>query len=188
MQPHDLKPFSDAVAGVFDALGGRVPGETGLAVWFRTLKGFPLGDVVAVLDDWPARNNRPPTPQGILAGCQDRASNRLEREAATMKSDERAAPAAMGRTAAGRRALRELAAMTAGIQRRRSTGIDVEWARRVIDRYVDADPKLAPIAFTFACDALGMPSDERAQLVAMRETAERRLKAASLSPWRLYDA
>ena len=167
MQPHDAKPFAEALAGVFDALGARAPGSAGVEVWFRTLRAYPLGDVVGALDDWVTRNNRPPTPSALADQLRDRGIDRREKQAETWQTEERNGPWTMGRTENGRRALVKIRAMVAAMQRP-GRGIQHEWAHAIIDRFLDHDVRLSAIAFDMACDALGKTSEERADLRQLR--------------------
>lgn len=185
MQPHDLKPFTDALRGAFDALGARVPGDAGIEVWFRTLKPFPCGDVVGALDHWVVSNRRAPTPNDIVDACRELAIIRREEQSDRWKRAEHNGPYTMGATETGRRALREINAMLAKMQRPRF-GKQVGWAHKIIDRFIDHDPVLAPIAFDFACDALNKTPEERAELRALRasNTKGARRACASARPAR----
>lgn len=166
MQPHDLKPFTEALLGVFDALGGRPPGQAGIEVWFRTLKGFPIGDVVDSLDTWVARNGKPPTPAALADACRERGIVRREKQTEEWKAEEHNGPYTMGATPQGRAALAKIKQMVARMQRPQR-GRQLQWAERVIDRYVDGDKDLSPIAFDFACEALGKSADDKLALRAM---------------------
>jgi hypothetical protein len=168
MQPHDAKPFADALAGVFDALGARAPGAAGVEVWFRTLRPHPLGDVVGALDDWVTRNNRPPTPAVLAEQLRDRGIDRREKQAEAWKRDEHNGPFSMGRTEAGRRARAEIRKLVAGMKRP-TQGLQRDWANRVIDGYVDHDIRLTNAAVEMACEALGLTREERDQLTVLRD-------------------
>lgn len=168
MQPHELKPFSEALLATFDAIGARPPGQAGIEVWFRTLRPFAVGDAVGALDAWAVRNRRPPAPADIAEACREAADARAETQRRQWKTEEREAPRAMARTEGGRRALVELRRMVDGMQRPRGR-IDREWAHRVIDRFIDHDVALSSLAFDTACAALGKTPEERAELVALRE-------------------
>lgn len=177
MQPHDLKPFSEALLATFDALGARPPGAAGIELWFRTMRGHQLADVTAALDGWVLRNRRAPTPSDLADAIRDVEIERRERQSAQWKHEERNGPYTMGATAAGRRALAEVRRMVEAMQRQR-VGMQREWAHRVIDRWVDGDPVLAPIAFQFACDALHKSREDRESLNAMRDQSLRSARAA----------
>ncbi len=168
MQPHDAKPFAEALAGVFDALGARAPGPAGVEVWFRTLRPHPLGDVVGALDDWVTRNNRPPTPAALAEQLRDRGIDRREQQSERWKAEEHNGPYTMGRTETGRRALVKIRAMVAAMQRP-GRGLQREWAHKIVDRYVDHDVRLTHAAVETACDALGMSREEREQLSVLRD-------------------
>ena len=64
MNHYDAKVFGDNVRGVFDALGGRAPGDKGLEMWFHALKQFPMEHVTDALDEWTRKMPRVPTPAG----------------------------------------------------------------------------------------------------------------------------
>jgi hypothetical protein len=168
MQPHDAKPFAEALAGVFDALGGRAPGAAGCEVWFRTLRAHPLGDVVGALDDWVTRNNRPPTPSALADQLRDRGIDRREKQAEAWQAEEHNGPWTMRRTENGRRALAKIREMVAGMQRP-GRGLQREWAHKIVDRYVDHDVRLTNAAVELACDALDLTREEREQLAVLRE-------------------
>lgn len=173
MQPHDFKPFTDAMRATFDAIGARAPGEDGLKTWFRALKAFPCEDVVDSLDAWVMSNRRAPTPTDIVDAAQERGIQRREKQSETWRVEEHNGPYTMGATPAGRRALAEIKRMVANMQRPRH-GKQVGWAHKILDRYVAGDPTLAPIAFDFACEALGKTHEEKAELratAAMRRAA-----------------
>lgn len=168
MQPHELKPLTDALLATFDAIGARPPGQAGIEVWFRTLRPFALGDAVGALDAWAVRNRRAPAPADIAETCREAAADRTEKQRAQWKADEREAPKMMQRTEGGRRALRELKGIVGGMQRSQ-LGLQRDWAHRTIDRFIDHDVTLAPVAFDTACVALGKTPEERRELIALRE-------------------
>lgn len=173
MQPHDIKPFNEAIRATFDAIGARAPGDEGLKSWFRALKAFPCEDVVDSLDSWVMSNRRAPTPNDIVEACQERGIRRREKQSEKWRVEEHNGPYTMGATPAGKRALAEIRRMVARMQRPKH-GRQVEWARKALDRYVAGDAKLAPVAFDFACEALSTTVEEKAELrarAAMRKAA-----------------
>jgi hypothetical protein len=169
MQPHDIKPMTEALQAAFDALGARSPGDAGVKQWFRALKGFPVEDVVDSLDSWVMSNRRAPTPTDIVDACQERGIRRREKQTEQWKAEEHNGPYTMGATPQGRAALAKIKQMVARMQRPQR-GRQLQWADRVIDRYVDGDPTLSPIAFDFACEALGKSADDKLALRAMAAT------------------
>ncbi|HYF57360.1 MAG TPA: hypothetical protein VEA81_00235 [Burkholderiaceae bacterium] len=176
MHAHELKPFRDALLPAFDAIGARPPGEQGIETWFRALRAYPLGTVVGAIDDWVMRNRRAPTPSDIADACRAAEARRDEQQREQWKAEEHNAPYVMGRTETGRRALEQVRELVSRMKRPGS-GLQRDWAHRAIDRYVDHDPALAPIAFDFACDALGKTAEERAELRAVRDANSRRRAA-----------
>lgn len=173
MQPHDIKPFNEAIRATFDAIGARAPGDEGLKSWFRALKAFPCEDVVDSLDSWVMSNRRAPTPNDIVEACQERGIRRREKQSENWRVEEHNGPYTMGATETGRRALAEIKRMVAHMQRPKH-GKQVGWAHKIIDRYLAGDTNLAPIAFDFACEALNKTPEEKAELrarAAMRKAA-----------------
>lgn len=168
MKSHDLDAFKDGLLAAFDAIGAKPPGAKGIELWFRALRPHQLADVLSALETWLLRNRRAPTPSDLTDAIREIEIGRREVQAEQWRTEEHNGPYTMGRTETGRRALVEIKALVANMQRPRS-GRQLEWAHRVIDRYVDHDPVLASIAFDFACDALGKTAEERAQLRAVRE-------------------
>lgn len=79
MRPSDANELAKRLANLADALGGKAPGASGLAVWLDTLAECDGSDVWAVLVDWPKRNARMPLPAEVLKAARDVASARRER-------------------------------------------------------------------------------------------------------------
>jgi len=147
---YDAKTFGDNVRGVFDALGGRAPGDKGLEVWFHALKQFSMEHVTDALDEWTRRMNRTPTPAGIAELCYERGIKKREEETERWRAEEKEAPYTMGATPAGRQAL-ALIKQTLATRKR---GDRLDWARVIMDRYKRNDAAISHAAVKLAAEAL----------------------------------
>jgi hypothetical protein len=173
MQGYDAGQFAANLKAVFEAFGARPPTEAGLDVWFRTLEDFPLGAITQQLDVWPKRSNKAPTPRDIWQACKDAAAARVDEEAERHRQDEQNAPWTMGATPAGREALKRMRSAVAGMRAAPSAGKRLDWAERIVDRFVDGDDSLPNVSFRLACDALGKTSEDVEQLREIRANGKR---------------
>lgn len=130
MQPHELKLFSDAMTGTFEAFGARPLSPAGIEQWFRTLREFPLGHVLSALDGWVREHNKAPTAAQIRDACYERAIREREKETDKWREEERLVERTMGATPGGRKAL---AMIRAGLARPKGDPLD--WARVIVDRH-----------------------------------------------------
>lgn len=157
MNHYDAKVFGDNVRGVFDALGGRAPGDKGLEMWFHALKQFPMEHVTDALDEWTRKMPRVPTPAGIADICYERGIKKREDETARWREEEKLAPRTMGATPAGRKAL-ALIKQTLAQGKQRDP---LDWARRIMDLHARGEA-VSYAAVECASAALGVERREAA--------------------------
>jgi hypothetical protein len=89
VQATDLTELTMRLTQLSEALNGKAPTPGAMKVWHDTLRETPFADVLSVLTDWPKSHAKPPSPADILRVCNERISDRLEREAKDRARDAR---------------------------------------------------------------------------------------------------
>lgn len=133
MTDRGFKAFGERLRGLCDAVGRKPPGESGMAIWWETLKDLPDWDAAEALTKWGREQSKPPAPADLYRMACNHGTDRRERTWNAQKAEE--SKPWIGVTEVGRKAIDNMYAMLA--RGRRAPG--TWWADQIRERVANGE-------------------------------------------------
>lgn len=128
MNAYGFNTFGEKLRGLCDAYGRKPPGESGMGIWWETLKQLHDADVLDALAEWTRTQPKAPTPADIYKLANNRGIDRREQTWEQTKNEEKAVWS--GPTPFGNAAIALIREMTKTTQRPGPW-----WAYKILKRH-----------------------------------------------------